>query len=380
MGARACGGRGGDGERRASGVLARRARGRDSGAPSDGRVPALRGPIRAARSGADPGDLGATRRRRPSRAARVAEPAQPGVRVSPLRPARGLTDRARPGLDAAVLRLRPSLRGLALSLDGQGRIAALDPYIGGALAILEAARNVACVGGEPLGFTDCLNFGNPEKPEDRVGVDRGDSRPRGRLRRPRAPDRLRERLALQRDERPRHPPDSGRRSGRPRARRQAPPEGLARRRFAARRRGVATLARRLRAPGVVRRGRRHAPPLDLAAEARLVSFLWRVAPRCSLVHDSAEGGLAVSLAEAALFSGCGAQLTSTTTRSRSSARSADAPCSRVRRRCGTTSARARRGARSTGAWHRHRRGRYPVGSGAGAPAGCLGDAGVRPRG
>jgi len=71
----------------------------------------------------------------------------------------------RPGLDAAVLRLRPSLRGLALSLDGQGRIARLDPFTGGALAVLEAARNVACVGGEPLGFTDCLNFGNPEKPE-----------------------------------------------------------------------------------------------------------------------------------------------------------------------------------------------------------------------
>ena len=71
----------------------------------------------------------------------------------------------RPGLDAAVLRLRPSYRGLALSLDGQGRIASLDPFTGGALAILESARNVACAGGEPLGFTDCLNFGNPEKAE-----------------------------------------------------------------------------------------------------------------------------------------------------------------------------------------------------------------------
>ncbi|MGH3134792.1 MAG: phosphoribosylformylglycinamidine synthase subunit PurL, partial [Gaiellaceae bacterium] len=71
----------------------------------------------------------------------------------------------RPGLDGAVLRLRPSLRGLAVTLDGQGRIARLDPFLGGALAVFEAARNVACVGGEPLGFTDCLNFGNPEKPE-----------------------------------------------------------------------------------------------------------------------------------------------------------------------------------------------------------------------
>ncbi len=71
----------------------------------------------------------------------------------------------RPGLDAAVLRLRPSYRGLAVSLDGPGRIANLDPFMAGALAVLEAARNVACVGGEPLGITDCLNFGNPEKPE-----------------------------------------------------------------------------------------------------------------------------------------------------------------------------------------------------------------------
>src|SRR5207244_4445741 len=53
----------------------------------------------------------------------------------------------RPGLDAGVLRLRPSLRGLAVSLDGSGRIASLDPWIGGALAVLEAARNVACAGG-----------------------------------------------------------------------------------------------------------------------------------------------------------------------------------------------------------------------------------------
>ena len=69
----------------------------------------------------------------------------------------------RPGLDAAVLRLRPSLRGLAVSLDGPGRVAALAPRTGGALAVLEAARNVACAGGEPIGLTDCLNFGNPEK-------------------------------------------------------------------------------------------------------------------------------------------------------------------------------------------------------------------------
>jgi phosphoribosylformylglycinamidine synthase len=70
----------------------------------------------------------------------------------------------RPGLDAAVLRLLPSHRGLAVSLDGPP-VGELDPFAAGAKAVLGAARNVACAGGEPLALTDCLNFGNPEKPE-----------------------------------------------------------------------------------------------------------------------------------------------------------------------------------------------------------------------
>jgi phosphoribosylformylglycinamidine synthase subunit PurL len=70
----------------------------------------------------------------------------------------------RPGLDAAVLWLRPSDRGLAVSLDGPP-LGERDPFRAGALAVLGAARNVACTGGEPLALTDCLNFGNPEKPE-----------------------------------------------------------------------------------------------------------------------------------------------------------------------------------------------------------------------
>ena len=70
----------------------------------------------------------------------------------------------RPGFDAAVLRLRPSLRGLAVSLQGP-RPGETDPFAAGIQAVLGAARNVACAGGEPIGLTDCLNFGNPEKPE-----------------------------------------------------------------------------------------------------------------------------------------------------------------------------------------------------------------------
>jgi phosphoribosylformylglycinamidine synthase len=76
-----------------------------------------------------------------------------------------------PGADAAVLRLPesrrgdPSQPGIALATDGPGRIASLDPYIGGALAVAEAARNVACLGARPHAITNCLNFGSPEKPE-----------------------------------------------------------------------------------------------------------------------------------------------------------------------------------------------------------------------
>jgi phosphoribosylformylglycinamidine synthase II len=70
----------------------------------------------------------------------------------------------RPGLDAAVLRLVPTDRGLAVSLDGPP-VGELDPFAAGASAVFSAARNVACAGGRPLALTDCLNFGNPEKPE-----------------------------------------------------------------------------------------------------------------------------------------------------------------------------------------------------------------------
>jgi len=69
----------------------------------------------------------------------------------------------RPGLDAAVIRLS-GLRGLAVSLDGPPP-GERDPYRAGRLAVYGAALNVACAGGEPIGLTDCLNFGNPEKPE-----------------------------------------------------------------------------------------------------------------------------------------------------------------------------------------------------------------------
>jgi phosphoribosylformylglycinamidine (FGAM) synthase-like enzyme len=72
---------------------------------------------------------------------------------------------AGPGSDAAVLRLRGTAKALALTTDGKARFCALDPRAGGALAVVEAARNVACTGARPLALVNCLNFGNPEHPE-----------------------------------------------------------------------------------------------------------------------------------------------------------------------------------------------------------------------
>jgi len=65
--------------------------------------------------------------------------------------------------DAAVLHLGGG-RAIAVSIDGNGRRVACDPYLGAVEAVLECAANLACVGAEPLGLTNCLNFGNPEKP------------------------------------------------------------------------------------------------------------------------------------------------------------------------------------------------------------------------
>jgi phosphoribosylformylglycinamidine synthase subunit PurL len=71
----------------------------------------------------------------------------------------------RPGGDAAVVRLTPSQRAIAVSLDGNGRRTWLDPRRGGMSAVCEAARNVACTGARPAAVTNCLNFGNPEHAE-----------------------------------------------------------------------------------------------------------------------------------------------------------------------------------------------------------------------
>lgn len=70
-----------------------------------------------------------------------------------------------PGADAAVIRIKETRRALAMSLDGNGRLCAADPREGAKLTVAEAARNVVCVGAQPIALTNCLNFASPERPE-----------------------------------------------------------------------------------------------------------------------------------------------------------------------------------------------------------------------
>ncbi|MGA7872082.1 MAG: phosphoribosylformylglycinamidine synthase subunit PurL, partial [Candidatus Binatus sp.] len=70
-----------------------------------------------------------------------------------------------PGSDAAVIRIKKSRRAMALKVDSNPRACALDPYLGAVATVCEAARNVACAGARPVGITNCLNYGNPERAE-----------------------------------------------------------------------------------------------------------------------------------------------------------------------------------------------------------------------
>jgi phosphoribosylformylglycinamidine synthase len=214
----------------------------------------------------------------------------------------------RPGLDAAVLRLRPGYRGLAVTLDGQARLGWLDPRLGGQLAVLEAARNVACAGGEPLALTDCLNFGSPEKPE--IGWELAETIEGMAL----ACEALgvpivSGNVSLYNDTNGRSIPPT-------------PVVGCVGlvpdvRRVPGRwREGDAILLVRSRTPLTLAGSEAQArwgtpggsPSLDLASEVALVRHANALAPLASLLHDVSEGGLAIALVEAALWSGVGAAL------------------------------------------------------------------------
>ncbi|MCP9449176.1 MAG: phosphoribosylformylglycinamidine synthase subunit PurL [Nitrospira sp.] len=71
----------------------------------------------------------------------------------------------RPGSDAAVVRIKGTHKAVAMTIDCNSRYCLLNPYEGARLAVAEAARNLVCSGAEPIGLTDCLNFGNPERPD-----------------------------------------------------------------------------------------------------------------------------------------------------------------------------------------------------------------------
>ncbi|MCB1043966.1 MAG: phosphoribosylformylglycinamidine synthase subunit PurL [Acidobacteria bacterium] len=72
---------------------------------------------------------------------------------------------AGPGSEAALVRIKGTDKAIAITTDCNPRLVKLDPYQGGAMAVAEAARNIACTGAKPLAITDCLNFGSPENPE-----------------------------------------------------------------------------------------------------------------------------------------------------------------------------------------------------------------------
>jgi phosphoribosylformylglycinamidine synthase len=193
----------------------------------------------------------------------------------------------RPGLDAAVLRLRPSLRGLAVSLQGPPP-GERDPFRAGLLAVLRAARNVACAGGEPLALTDCLNFGNPEKPPIAWELEQAIE----------AIAQAADSLGI--------PVVSGNVSlyndtdGR-----SIPPTPVV---------GCVGLVKDVRfIPGTWRSGDAvlvAAAPgeLDLAAEAALVRFVWKAAPVLTLAHDVSDGGIAEALREAQDYTGLAADV------------------------------------------------------------------------
>ena len=195
-----------DRPRRAARVLRRRDRRVDPGGAAHGRVPAVRG--RAARASGR-----AHARRAGERRARRTGCSSSYDQLVGSRTVR------RPGLDAAVLRI-DGTRGIAVSLDGPP-LGCRDPREAGFTAVLEAAMNVACAGGEPLALDRLPELRQPGEGRDRLGARPGDRRNRRRRRVTGHPRRLRKRLAVQRDRRRADPADAGRRLRRPRPRRDA---------------------------------------------------------------------------------------------------------------------------------------------------------------
>jgi phosphoribosylformylglycinamidine synthase len=215
--------------------------------------------------------------------ARVPAPEPPFVQYDHLVGSRTVR---RPGLDAAVLRLRPAMRGLAVALAGP-HAGEADPRRASLQAVFGAARNVACAGGEPIGLTDCLNFGNPEKPA--IGWELAE-----------AVDAIAEAaraLGI--------PVVSGNVSlynetdGR-----AIPPTPVV---------GCVGLVKDVRlVPSLWRRGDTillaAVPEPVVAAEAALVRYLWKASRYLSLAHDVGRGGVSAAIEQAEAWSGVRARV------------------------------------------------------------------------
>ena len=261
--------------------------------------------------------------------------------------------------DAAVLAL-PGGSAIAVSIDGNGRRVACDPYRGAVEAVLECSANLACVGAEPLGLTNCLNFGNPEKPHIAWQLTRAVAGLADACRALSIPV-VGGNVSLY-NEAGAGPdlPDPGRRAGRRAAEGRAlrPPRLRAggRRRRGHLGRLVGAGGDGLRAREAARRGavRRAARRPTSASCARCTPPSARRVRAGALrsAHDVAEGGLAVALAECCLAGGLGARgrprrRCAPTARRCCSARArARSSCPATRSRCARSAARRCRSGRS----------------------------------
>ena len=211
-------------------------------------------------------------------------------------------------------------KALAMTTDCTPRYCYADPYEGGKQAVAEAYRNLCAVGATPLAITNCLNFGNPQRPEIMAQIVGCLERHERGLPRARLPDRERQRLPLQREQgdrrRQRDPADPGDRRGRPDGRLGEVGDDRASRPRARR----SVLDRPQRQPSSASRcgssvchGRRDGPPppVDLAAERRAGELVRALIAdgMVSAVHDCSDGGAAVAIAEMALAGGIGLTLT-----------------------------------------------------------------------
>ena len=218
-----------------------------------------------------------------------------------------LVGATRPGeADAAVVRIPGSTKAVAMSSDVNPRYCYLDPRLGGRHAVAEAARNVSCVGAEPLAISDCLNFGNPEKPEIMWQLAEAVAGHRRRLHRARDPGGQWQREPLQRDRGQGDPPHADGGDGRAPRGRRAPRGGRRDRERASRWRSSG--------PPPATSGARPGSSTSTGSSPgprRRWTSTWRCG--CSgrsrrlvrsgavgVAHDCAEGGIAVALTELCL--------------------------------------------------------------------------------